>query len=272
LNDECVIETKEAWAAFDADVILRDIDLCVRRSEVVALVGGSGSGKTTLLRLVLGLDRPLKGSIRLFGRALDECTTRDRERIRNRCGVVFQAGALFSALSAYDNVALPLRELKLLPEDVIRRLVMRKLALVEIDPASASKMPAELSGGMVKRVALARAIALDPELLFLDEPTGGLDPQRAHDFVMLIESLRQELGLTVLMATHDVETVIALADRVAVLAEQRLVAIGSLPDIVTNPHPFVRSFFLDHESQCEQTALRDYRTKLAQTRQNAAGR
>lgn len=268
MNDDCIIEAREAWAAFGATVILRQVNLCVRRGEVLALIGGSGSGKTTLLRLMLGLEQPMKGEIRLFGRKPGRD---DEAAVPVRCGVLFQAGALFSALSVFDNVALPLRELKVLPEDVIRQLVMRKLALVEIDASSAHKLPAELSGGMVRRVALARAIALDPELLFLDEPTAGLDPQRAHDFVSLVESLRRQLRLTVFMATHDVETVIAVADRVAALADQQLVAVAPLWDIVHHPHPFVRSFFLGREQHCERGALCDLRDRLTRTRHLAAG-
>ena len=190
--------------------------------------------------------------------------------LRARYGVVFQAGALFSALSVFDNVALPLRELKTLPESVIERVVQRKLALVQIDAASTDKMPAQLSGGMVKRVALARALVLDPELLFLDEPTGGLDPERAHDFVVQVESLRRDLGLTVVMATHDVETVVALADHVGVIADQRLVAVAPLPEIVHHPHPFIRGFFMGREHQCEQRALLAYRARLTRAH-SAAG-
>ncbi len=271
MSTPCIIEVKNASAGFDGTVIVRDVSLCVRPGEILSFIGGSGSGKTTLLRLMLGLDRPLQGAVSGFGRRLDRAATDEVGSLRARCGVVFQAGALFSALSVFDNVALPLRELRTLPESVIQRLVLRKLALVEIDRASADKRPAQLSGGMIKRVALARALALDPELLFLDEPTAGLDPQRAHDFVVLIDSLRRELALTVVMATHDVETVVALADRVGVIADQRLIALAPLPDLVVNPHPFVRSFFLGQEHRCEQRALIEFRERLTHTRRRVAG-
>lgn len=271
MSEPCIIETRNASAGFGDVVILHDVSLCARRGEVLSVIGGSGSGKTTLLRLMLGLEEPLQGTISIFGRRLDRARASELHELRNRCGVVFQAGALFSALSVHDNVALPLRELKMLPESVIERLVQRKLALVEIDRASADKMPAQLSGGMIKRVALARALALDPQLLFLDEPTAALDPQRGHDFVLLIQSLRRELALTVVMATHDVETVVALADRVGVIADQRLIAVAPLSEIVNHPHPFLRSFFVGHERQCEQRALREYREELAKTRRHAAG-
>lgn len=271
MNETCIIELQNVSAGFDATVILHDVCLCVRRGEILSLIGGSGSGKTTLLRLMLGLETPVHGAVSVFGRRLDRAGGHELTELRDRCGVVFQAGALFSALSVYDNVALPLRELKALPETVIQRVVLRKLALVEIDRASANKLPAQLSGGMIKRVALARALALDPQLLFLDEPTAGLDPQRAQDFVMLIDSLRREMALTVVMATHDVDTVVALADRVAAIADQRLVALAPLPEIVKHPHPFVRRYFMGQESRCEQHALREFRGRLTLAHQRAAG-
>jgi phospholipid/cholesterol/gamma-HCH transport system ATP-binding protein len=242
----CAIELCGVWTRIGAEVIHRDIDLCVRSGEVLGLIGESGSGKSTLLRVMLGLVQPTRGSVRVLGCSLQICPASELRRMQQRWGVLFQEGALFSALSVYDNVALPLRELRALPEDVIRELVMTKLAMVEIDAASADKLPSELSGGMVKRVALARALALDPELLFLDEPTAGLDPERGASFVSLIETLRHELNLTVVMVTHDVDTLIVLADRVAVLADQRLVAVGPLREVADFPHPFVRSFFLGH--------------------------
>lgn len=264
-----VVEAHGVTARFGTHVICRDIDLNVRPGEVMAIIGESGSGKTTLLRLLLGLLPPSSGTIRVFGVPLQECAAEALKRNRQRCGVLFQEGALFSALSAFENVALPLRELHALPEDVVRELVLLKLEAVEIDPDSAGKLPAELSGGMVKRVALARALALDPELLFLDEPTAGLDPERSSGFVQLIVRLRRELRLTVVMVTHDVETLIALADRVAVLADQRLIAVGPLWEVVDFPHEFVRSFFLGHRSRCAQQSVEEYRRTLAPAGQAA---
>jgi phospholipid/cholesterol/gamma-HCH transport system ATP-binding protein len=269
MNHDCIIELNGVWTTFGKITIHKDISLCVHSGEVLALVGESGSGKTALLRLMLGLNQPSRGSVSVFGRPLADFQQPELDLGRRRSGVLFQQGALFSALSVFDNVALPLRELKTLPKDVIRELVMMKLKLVEIDADSASKNPAELSGGMVKRVALARALVLDPELLFLDEPTSGLDPERSHGFVQLIESLRQELHLTVVMVTHDVDTLLALADRIAVLAEQRLVALGLPWEVVDNPHPSVQNFFLGHRHRCTEESIRDFREKLAQTRQVA---
>jgi phospholipid/cholesterol/gamma-HCH transport system ATP-binding protein len=240
---EPVIDVKGLRTERGGQTIHRDLDMRVEAGEIIGLVGGSGSGKTTLLRVVVGLDAPAGGAVKLFG--IDPLNAERRERLamQRRFGTLFQAGALFSALSVFDNVALPLRELRGLDKRLIRDLVMLKLHLVEIEPRHAAKMPAELSGGMVKRVALARALALDPELLVLDEPTAGLDPDRSRSFVKLVQSLSRERGLTVFMVTHDVETLSILATRVAVLAEGRIVADGPLDEIRQDKHPFIASFF-----------------------------
>ncbi len=242
-NKACVIEVEGLHTRFGSHVVHEDINLCVRHGEVLALVGGSGSGKTALMRQMLGLEMPAQGEIRIFGEPLYGHDRKELQYMRNRCGVLFQKGALFSALSVYDNIALPMRELRSLDESLIRDLVMLKLKMVDIEPKHAIKMPAELSGGMVKRIALARAMALDPELLFLDEPTAGLDPELSEGFVKLIQTMRSELTLTIVMATHDLDTLVALSDRVAVLAEQRIVALGSLREVVGTSHPFVANFF-----------------------------
>jgi len=268
MTADCVIELSGVWTQIGASIIHRDIDLCVRSGEVFAVIGESGGGKTMLLRLMLGLE-PARGTVRVFDRPLQGYPADDFKRMRRRWGVLFQQGALFSALSVYDNVALPLRELRQLPEEMIRELVMTKLALVEIDAASADKLPSQLSGGMVKRVALARALALDPELLFLDEPTAGLDPERSDGFVNLVQRLRRELNLTVVMVSHDVDTLIALADRVAVLADQRLITVGPLWEVVEFPHPFVHSFFLRHRTRSAQQSVDELRRVLGQSRQAA---
>jgi len=238
-----VIELRGIHTRFASQVIHRGIDLRVERGQILALVGGSGSGKTTLLREMLGLLRPSAGEARLFGVDLAEADGDLQRALRRRLGMLFQQGALYSALSVFDNIAFPLRELRCLDEDWIRRLVHLKLDMVELTAAHGALMPAELSGGMVKRVALARALALEPELLLLDEPTAGLDPDRGARFVGLIGALQQALGLTVVMVTHDQGTLDRLASHIAVLAEQRLIACGPKAEVMAVDHPFIRGFF-----------------------------
>ena len=264
-DTEPIIEVDNVTTAYGGHVIHRHLNLTVHRGEVVALIGGSGSGKTTLLRLLLGLEVPKAGTVKIFGHPLGACAVRDLERVRYRWGVLFQAGALFSALSVYDNIALPLRELKSVPPDMVRPLVMLKLAQVGLKAEDALKRPSELSGGMVKRVSLARALILDPQLLFLDEPTAGLDPDSAKQFVKLLRKLRQELALTVVMVTHDVDTLFAVVDRVAVLAEQRIIACGPLAEVARLPHPFVRNFFLGHVERSAEEDVKRFRLSLDDT-------
>jgi phospholipid/cholesterol/gamma-HCH transport system ATP-binding protein len=256
------IELQQVTTKIGDRVIHRDVDLAVQEGEVFAIIGGSGSGKTTLLRLMLGLQRPAAGEVRVLGQALGACDARELARVQTRRGVLFQQGALFSALSVFDNVALPLRELKTFPSGAIKDLVMLALSAVGLEAADAPKMPAELSGGMIKRVALARALVLGPSLLFLDEPTAGLDPASAKTFVRLIRGVRRSMRLTVVMVTHDVDTLCALADRVAVLADQRVVALGTLSEVARSEHPFVHDFFLGHQARCAEDGLRQYRASM----------
>jgi len=238
-----VLEVRDLSTRFGEHWVHRDISLQVQRGEVLGLVGGSGSGKTTLLRQMVGLLRPTQGSIRLFGEPLfDDDPIRERD-VRRRFGMLFQHGALFSAFNVYQNIAFPLRELRALDESLIHDLVMLKLAMVELLPRHAWLMPAELSGGMAKRVALARALSLEPELLLLDEPTAGLDPDRSEAFVQLILTLREQLDLTVVLVTHDLDTLAALSSRVVVLAEQRILALGTMEEIMRSDHPFIKNFF-----------------------------
>jgi phospholipid/cholesterol/gamma-HCH transport system ATP-binding protein len=238
-----IVEVNGLTTRIGGQTIHENLDLTVKRGEIVALVGGSGSGKTTLLRALVGLARPTAGTVRLFGNELTHSNWRKKLELQRRFGLLFQNGALFSALSVFDNLALPFRELRRLPEAMIRELVMLKLSLVELEPRDALRMPAELSGGMVKRVALARALALDPELLLLDEPTSGLDPGLSQSLVRLLRALAKELALTMIMVTHDIETLTGLASRVAVLADRRIVADGPLAEVLHSPHPFVTEFF-----------------------------
>jgi phospholipid/cholesterol/gamma-HCH transport system ATP-binding protein len=243
-----IIEVTDLSTRFGEVWVHRGLDLTVARGDVLALVGGSGSGKTTLLRQMIGLLRPASGRVRLFGEPLFGGGIERERALRRRFGVLFQQGALFSAFNVYENVAFPLRELGVLKEALIRDLVMLKLSMVELLPQHAELMPAELSGGMIKRVALARALALEPELLLLDEPTAGLDPDRSASFVQLIRMLGDELGLTVVLVTHDLDTLAGLSARVAVLAEQRILTVGSIAEVRHFDHPFVHNFFLHERS------------------------
>ena len=240
-----VISVRDLSTRFGEVWVHRGVSFTVERGEMLALVGGSGSGKTTLLQQLIGLLRPATGEILLFGQPLYGGGRQREVALRRRFGVLLQQGALFSAFNVYDNIAFPLRELRVLDRELIHDLVMLKLAMVELLPRHARLMPSELSGGMVKRVALARALALEPELLLLDEPTAGLDPDRSDSFVRQIRMLGEELDLTVLFVTHDLATVTALATRVAVLAEQRILAVGSVEEIMQFDHPFMRSFFFN---------------------------
>jgi phospholipid/cholesterol/gamma-HCH transport system ATP-binding protein len=244
MTADAVIAIRDLSTRFGGRWVHRHLDLEIRRGDLVGLVGDSGSGKTTLLRQMIGLLTPTEGTIRLFGEPLFGGGLRRERALRQRFGVLFQHGALFSAFNVFDNIAFPLRELKLFDEATIRDLVMLKLDMVELLPRDARLMPAELSGGMVKRVALARALALEPELLLLDEPTAGLDPDRSESFERLIRGLERELGLTVVIITHDLDTLAALATRVAILAEQRIIAYAPIEEAVRIDHPFVHNFFL----------------------------
>nr|WP_238998884.1 ATP-binding cassette domain-containing protein [Azospira restricta] len=238
-----VIDIRGVCTRFAGVSVHEDINLVVERGEMLGLVGGSGSGKTTLLREVVGLLKPSAGEVRLFGHPILDPDPDVRREVRRRFGMLFQHGALFSALSVFDNIAFPLRELRRLDEALIRDLVWMKMAMVELQPEQGHLMPAELSGGMVKRVALARALALEPELLVLDEPTAGLDPDLSENFVELIRMLQRELDFTVIMVTHDLATLAGLATRVAALAERRVVAHGTLEEVMAVDHPFTRNFF-----------------------------
>ena len=239
-----IIEIDHLCTCFGRTVVHQDINLRVAQGEILSVVGGSGSGKTVLIRQMLGLERPYSGSVKVFGVDVHRSKRQALQDVRNNWGMLFQHGALYSALSVFENVARPLRELRTLPEDVITDIVLLKLHMVGLGPEHAKKMPANLSGGMIKRVALARAIALDPKLLFLDEPTAGLDPDRSESFVSLIKDLHANLNLTVVMVTHDLDTLFALSGRIAVLADKRVITTGSTREVVKFQHPFVEHFFL----------------------------
>jgi len=248
-----ICEIKKVWTVFGSNVVHQDLDLTINAGEIVSLVGGSGSGKTTLLRHIVGLTHPTKGEVLLFGKNLHAMDRVPQQRLMNRLGMLFQQGALFSALSVYDNIAFPLRELRQFDEATIHQLVLHKLSLVELELDTGSRLPSQLSGGMIKRVALARALALEPELLLLDEPTAGLDPDRSEKFVELIKSIKHALGLTVIFVTHDLDTLVSLTDKVAVLADKRIVANCGLRELGNIDHPFVQHFFQGVRIRLERT-------------------
>jgi phospholipid/cholesterol/gamma-HCH transport system ATP-binding protein len=254
-----IVDIRGLWTVFKTPttefVIHKNLDLAIERGEVVSLVGGSGTGKTTLLRQILGLETPAKGTINILGRPVANLGGTGTS---SRVGMLFQQGALFSAFNVLENIAFPLRELKTLPDELIHDVALVKLQMVGLGAEHAYKMPADLSGGMVKRVGLARALVMDPPLLLLDEPTAGLDPESADGFVLLLRSLHQELKLTVVMVTHDLDTLYELSTRVAVLADQRVIVSGPPKDVIAFTHPFVHEFFLGERGQRAMELLREY--------------
>jgi len=229
--------------AFGADVVHDGLDLDIYPGEIVGIVGGSGTGKSVLLRTIAGLRRPQSGTIHLFGQDALAATEVERAEIDRRMGVMFQDGALFSALTVRENVEVPLRAVAELPAHLRRALADLKISLSGLPYMAGDKYPSELSGGMRKRAGLARALALDPEIVFLDEPTAGLDPIGASAFDTLIRSLSRTLGLTVFLVTHDLDTLHATCDRIAVLAEKRVLVTGTMDDMLNVDHPWVHEYF-----------------------------
>jgi len=238
-----LIEVRGLVTRFGKTVVHDGLDLEVRRGEVLGIVGGSGSGKSVLLNSILGLLVPAEGEIYFDGKARSAFSSQDQLALERRWGVLFQYGALFSALSVRENVMAPMREHLSMSRALMEELADLKISLADLKPEAAAKLPSELSGGMRKRAALARSLALDPDILFLDEPTAGLDPIAAGNFDTLIKQLSQTLDLTVVMITHDLDTLHAICDRVAVIAEKRVVANAPLAELTQNPHPWIQEYF-----------------------------
>ena len=240
---ERVLEVDSVVTRFGTDVIHDRVSFTVGRGEVVALIGGSGTGKSVLLKEAIGLIRPSGGTIRLLGTYVWRASADELNALRRRFGMLFQDGALFSSLTVAENIAVPFRENTDLPMDLIAPLVGFKLALVGLAPDTGKKTPAQLSGGMRKRVALARALALEPEILFLDEPTSGLDPVGARAFDALVRVLSESLGLTVFIVTHDLDTLLSIIDRAIVLSRGKVIADGPVSAVMQADDPWIRDYF-----------------------------
>ena len=243
MTTEPVIRIKDLVVGFGDRNVLDHVSVDVRRGEIFGFVGGSGSGKSVLLRTIIGLVPSREGTVDVLGTRLTDATDAQRRSIERRWGILFQQGALFSSLSIVQNIQFPMREFLDLSPRLLDEMARVKLEMVGLKSGDHNKLPSELSGGMIKRVGLARALALDPELVFLDEPTSGLDPISAGDFDSLIKTLQQTLGLTVFMITHDLQSLYTVCDRVGVLADGKVVALGPVEDIIQSPHPWVQAYF-----------------------------
>ncbi|BAT59695.1 putative ABC transporter ATP-binding protein [Variibacter gotjawalensis] len=240
---ESIIRVRDLVVGFGETNILKGLDLDVYRGEILGFVGGSGGGKSVLLRTLIGLVTKRSGTIELFGTNVDDATDAEKNAIERRWGILFQQGALFSSLTVRQNVQFPIREYLGVSKRLRDEVTMAKLEMVGLKPDVAAKFPSELSGGMIKRVALARALALDPEIVFLDEPTSGLDPIGAGEFDQLIRTLQQTLGLTVFMVTHDLDSLHTVCDRIAALADGKVIADGPISTMLESQHPWLKAYF-----------------------------
>ena len=250
---DVVIRIRGLKNQFGDQVVHESLDLDVRRGEILGVVGGSGTGKSVLMRAILGLRRPQAGSIEVLGESVTD--RQDPVQVRRRTGVLFQDGALFSSLTVLENVEVPLKEhFPQLPDELRRDLARLRIRLVGLPPGTGAKLPSELSGGMRKRAGLARALAMDPELLFLDEPTAGLDPVGAAAFDDLLQTLQQALGLTVFLITHDLDTLYAICDRIAVLGQRRILVIGERSEVEAFDDDWVNDYFHGPRARAAQAA------------------
>ena len=240
---DVVIRVRDLEVGFGDRLVMKGLDLDVYRGEILGFVGPSGQGKSVLTRAVLGLIPKRSGTIEVFGENVDTLTSKAWRAIERRWGVLFQQGALFSALTVRQNVQVPMREYLKLSDRLLDELAMLKIEMVGLKPEAADKLPSELSGGMIKRASLARALSLDPEILFLDEPTSGLDPIGAGEFDELIATLQRTLGLTVFMVTHDLDSLYTVCDRIAALGDGRIIADGPIDTMLASDHPWVRAYF-----------------------------
>lgn len=242
-QNEIAIRVQNLVVGFGKKLVLRELSLDVRRGEVLGFVGGSGTGKSVLTRAILGLVRKSSGTIEVFGRNLDDLRPAEHRALEQRWGVLFQHGALFSGLTVRQNIQVPMREYLKVSPLLMDELALLKIEMVGLNRDAADKYPSELSGGMIKRAALARALALDPDIVFLDEPTSGLDPIGAAEFDELIATLQKTLGLTVFMVTHDLDSLYSICDRIAALADGKVIAVGPVEDMLASDHPWLRAYF-----------------------------
>jgi phospholipid/cholesterol/gamma-HCH transport system ATP-binding protein len=255
-EEEIVIEVHGLRNSFGEAVIHDGLDLEVRRGEILGVVGGSGTGKSVMMRSIIGLQRPDAGEVKVFGEPMLDRDDAQLQPIRKRWGILFQGAALFSTLTVAENVQVPLREFyPRLSEKLLDEIAAYKIVMVGLPPDAGPKYPAELSGGMRKRAGIARALALDPELLFLDEPTAGLDPIGAAAFDQLIVELRDRLGLTVFLITHDLDTLYTICDRVAVLADQKVIAVGTIPELLALDHEWIQEYFRGPRGRAAEEAM-----------------
>jgi phospholipid/cholesterol/gamma-HCH transport system ATP-binding protein len=266
------IEVRGLKTCFGDHVIHEGLDLTVNRGEILGVVGGSGTGKSVLMRSIIGLQEPVEGSISVLGRSITDAQSDEEIDIRSRWGVLFQGGALFSTLTVGENVEVPLKEFyPELGDDLRREIARFKVMLSGLPGDAASKFPSELSGGMKKRAGLARALALDPELLFLDEPTAGLDPIGAAAFDQLTRELQETLGLTVFLITHDLDTLYEICDRVAVLADRKVIAVGTIPELLALDHPWIQEYFNGPRGRAAQNAQSRATEQSRASEQSQAG-
>jgi phospholipid/cholesterol/gamma-HCH transport system ATP-binding protein len=240
---DAIIRVRDLSVRFGSTQILDRLNLDVKRGEILGFVGPSGAGKSVLTRTIIGLVPKMSGQIEVFGIDLDGANAKERRAVERRWGILFQQGALFSSLTVRQNIQFPVREYLNLSQRLLDEITIAKLGMVGLKPEVVDRFPSELSGGMIKRVALARALALDPELVFLDEPTSGLDPIGAGDFDELVRTLQRTLGLTVFMVTHDLDSLHTACDRIAVLGDGKVIAAGTMADMQASQHPWLRSYF-----------------------------
>jgi phospholipid/cholesterol/gamma-HCH transport system ATP-binding protein len=251
-----IIQVRGLRNCFGSQTVHDGLDLDVRPGEILGVVGGSGTGKSVLMRSIIGLQSPAEGEIEVFGKTLQGRGEDEAQEIQRRWGILFQNGALFSTLTVAENVQVPIREYyPQIGETLLDEIASYKIVMSGLAPEAGPKFPSELSGGMRKRAGIARALALDPELLFLDEPTAGLDPIGAAAFDQLILELRDALGLTVFLITHDLDTLYAICDRIAVLADRKVVAIGTIPELLALDHEWIQEYFRGPRGRAAQTAV-----------------